>query len=158
MELERIGLERRPTVEKVPILGDIPVLGFFFRHTTRAANEALFEGGRRTVPLRTWARHLDQVRERTVLGNHAMRLMHPFWERSALRASADLAAGFRKALTPAPGESWSEKLTRTGHAGVNVVRIARKLLKRGHRYRLVMTAVDLAGNASGRVTVRLKVR
>lgn len=50
------------------------------------------------------------------------------------------------------------KATVNGRAGSNVVRIARRLLKQGRRYRLVISAVDVAGNASGRVTVKLTLR
>ena len=50
------------------------------------------------------------------------------------------------------------KVTVNGAAGTNVVRIARRLLKQGRRYRLVISAVDIAGNVSSRVAVKLTLR
>ena len=84
--------------------------------TTRAATAALFEGRRTTVPLLTWARHLRSVRERTLLDSHLMRWLHVFWELPPGAAVGDLRAAVRLTLLPAPGESWREKLARTGHS------------------------------------------
>ena len=84
--------------------------------TTRGAMAALFEGGPTTLPLRIWARHLRSVRERTLLDNHLMRWLHVFWELPPRAAVGDLRAAFRLTLLPAPGESWREKLVRTGHS------------------------------------------
>jgi Uncharacterised nucleotidyltransferase len=81
--------------------------------TTRAAIRALLEGGPKTLPLRIWARHLGSVRERTVLDNHLMRWLHPFWELPPHAAVADLRTAFRLTVLPDAGESWREKLTRT---------------------------------------------
>ena len=81
--------------------------------TTREAIRALFEDGRPTVPLRTWARHLESVRERTVFDNHLMRWLHPFWELPPAAAVGDLRNALRLTLLPDPGETWGEKLTRT---------------------------------------------
>jgi hypothetical protein len=82
--------------------------------TTRATIRALLEGGPTTIPLRTWARHLPSVRERSVIDSHLMRWLHVFWELPPRAAVADLRAAFRLTLLPAPGESWREKLARTG--------------------------------------------
>jgi hypothetical protein len=84
--------------------------------TTRAAIAALFEEERATVPLLTWARHLRSVRERTLLDSHLMRWLHVFWELPPRAAVGDLRAAFRLTALPAPGESWREKLARTGHS------------------------------------------
>lgn len=84
--------------------------------TTRGAIAALLEGGPTTVPLRIWARHLRPVRERTLVDSHLMRWLHPFWELPPRAAVADLREAFRLTLLPAPGESWREKLARTGHS------------------------------------------
>lgn len=85
-------------------------------HTTRAAIAALFEGGPATLPLLVWARHLRSVRERTLLDSHLMRWLHVFWELPPGAAVGDLGAAFRLTLLPAAGESWREKLMRTGHS------------------------------------------
>ncbi len=82
--------------------------------TTTAALDALL-AGRRTTPLRLWARHVVQVREQTVLEQHLERLLAPFWglpprlaTRQSVRALAD---EFRPAQ-----ESWREKLRRSAKA------------------------------------------
>jgi hypothetical protein len=84
--------------------------------TTRDAIAALFEGGPTPMPLRTWARHLPSVRERTLLANHVTRWLHSFWELPPRAAAGQLGAAFRMTVLPAPGESWGEKLARTGHS------------------------------------------
>lgn len=84
--------------------------------TTRGAIRGLFEGGPTTLPLRTWARHLRPVRERTLLDSHLMRWLHVFWEVPPRAAVGDLRAAVRLTLLPAPGESWREKLARTGYS------------------------------------------
>jgi hypothetical protein len=84
--------------------------------TTRTAIAALFEDRRTTVPLLIWARHLRAVRERTLLDSHLMRWLHVFWELPPGAAVGDLGAAVRLTLMPAPGESWREKLARTGHS------------------------------------------
>jgi len=84
--------------------------------TTQHAIAALFEDGRSTVPLLTWARHLRSVRERTLIDSHLMRWLHVFWELPPGAALGDLRAAVRLTLLPAPGESWRRKLARTGYS------------------------------------------
>ena len=84
--------------------------------TTQAAIDALFRGGPTTMPLRTWARHLRAVRERTVVDSHLMRWLHVFSELPPREAVSALGAAFRLTLLPDPEESWREKLARTGHS------------------------------------------
>jgi hypothetical protein len=84
--------------------------------TTRGAIRGLLEGGPPTLPLLTWARHLRAVRERTLLDSHLMRWLHVFWELPPRAAVGDLRAAVRLTLLPAPGESWREKLARTGYS------------------------------------------
>ena len=84
--------------------------------TTRAAIAALFESGPTTMPLQIWARHLPSVRERTLFANHLMRWLHGFWELPPRAAADHLGEALRMTLLPAPGESWGEKLARTGHS------------------------------------------
>jgi Uncharacterised nucleotidyltransferase len=84
--------------------------------TTDAIAEALFLGGPAPRPLRTWARNLSAVRERTVLEQHVARWVG--WHavlprRLALRATID---ELRDDLTPERGESWRSKLRRSGRA------------------------------------------
>ena len=80
---------------------------------TQGAIDHLFAGGRTTFPLRTWASHLEPVRDRTVLEHHLTRWLYPF---SELPPSAALRATLRTArleLAPAPGETRKRKAVRT---------------------------------------------
>lgn len=81
--------------------------------TTRRAVAYLFEDGRRPVSLRTWARHLPAVRDRTVFESHLEHWMSPFWGRPFGRAVANTPAVLAREVRPLPGESWSDKLNRT---------------------------------------------
>lgn len=84
--------------------------------STREAIDGLFYGGRETAPLRTWARHLERVRKQSVLESHVARLLHPYWEAPAHRATLSLARALGHAVRPLPGETWGEKLRRIGRA------------------------------------------
>lgn len=50
------------------------------------------------------------------------------------------------------------KVTKAGRSGKNTLAIAKKLLKKGRRYKLVITAVDAAGNASKARTITARIR
>lgn len=81
--------------------------------TTAAAADALLDGGRPTWPLRTWARQLPAVRDRTVLETHLEHWLSGF---SALPLGGALAAGagaLATELRSAPGEPTAAKLSRT---------------------------------------------
>jgi len=80
--------------------------------TTRRAIDALFFGGRQTVPLRVWARHLASVRERTVFEGHLQSWLRAFWGLPAGAAFAETARVLRAEIAPAEGESWRTKLAR----------------------------------------------
>lgn len=82
--------------------------------TTQASIQALLGDGPTTFPIRVWARHLLSVRERTVLDSQLMRWLHVFWELPPAAAVADLRSAAQMTLLPASGESWREKLARTG--------------------------------------------
>jgi hypothetical protein len=47
--------------------------------TTRQTIEAMFYDGRTTIPLRTWARHLGHVRERTAVEGAVTNLAQGYW-------------------------------------------------------------------------------
>ena len=64
--------------------------------TTRAAVRAVVEGGRGSVAVALWARHLPAIRERTVLEWHVKNLLAPAWgypRRRAPRSGAGPSAG-----------------------------------------------------------------
>jgi hypothetical protein len=84
--------------------------------TTQRAIDALFFGGRETLALRLWARHLAAVRERTVFERHLQAALHPFWGRPPGPALLDSMAAIRTDLVPAPGEDWGVKLRRVPRA------------------------------------------
>jgi hypothetical protein len=84
--------------------------------TTDAIAAALFLGGPQPRPLRTWARNLSAVRERTVAEQHVARWVG--WHaalprRLAVRATID---ELRDDLTPERGETWGRKLRRSVRA------------------------------------------
>ena len=84
--------------------------------TTKSTIDSLFYGQRRTVPLRSWARHLPAVRERTKLEGHAARWACGFWELPVGAAAAQTARVIASELAPAPDERWRDKLVRMSRA------------------------------------------
>jgi hypothetical protein len=84
--------------------------------TTRAAASMLLDGGPPTTAVRIWGRHLEQVRERSVLDNHLERWLHVFWELPPRAAVAELGHALRQEVLPEEEESWRDKLTRVAYA------------------------------------------
>ena len=83
---------------------------------TEAAVGALFHDGKPSLPMRTWARNLARVNERTVLESHLEHWLAGF---SALPPRKALSAGTRALAAetrPAPGEPWRIKLRRLRQA------------------------------------------
>jgi hypothetical protein len=83
-----------------------------WRTTSAAACAVLLE---RPKPLsaRIWARHLEQVRERTVLEAHLTDLLAGFWILPFPAAAAQMLSALATDLRPAPEESWRPKLARS---------------------------------------------
>ena len=109
---------RAPDGEAAALAHDVGI-GRIWDATTAAAR-AVFLDGRRTWPLRTWARHLAEARGRTVLESHLARLLTPF---AMLPPGAALPAASRAAaqtLRRSEAEPWGAKLARSrravGHA------------------------------------------
>lgn len=90
-------------------------VGHIWRTTSRCI-DALFYGGSPTLPLRSWARHLPAVRERTIFEKHLERLVHGFWGMPLHHAPAQTLRALRYMATPVEGETWKQKLGRTGRA------------------------------------------
>ena len=84
--------------------------------TTSGVAGALLDGRPQPLPLRVWARHLEHVRERTVLENHLERWLHSFSELPPAAALGATAAVLRQEFLPTPGEPWRHKLIRVAHA------------------------------------------
>ena len=78
--------------------------------------DGLLYGRPRPVSTRIWARHLWDVRERTVLERHVQHWLAPFWALPAVRALRVTGAELGHEVLPAPGETWRRKLERTWHA------------------------------------------
>jgi Uncharacterised nucleotidyltransferase len=83
--------------------------------TTIAAADALLGDARRGVALRTWARHLRAVRERTVLETHVTRWAGPVCglPSARLRAVGDGTVIFTEAARPRAEEGWTDAIRRT---------------------------------------------
>jgi hypothetical protein len=87
--------------------------------TTLAASDSLFQDGRPRWPLRTWARHLPAVRDRTVLETHLERWLSGFWAWPAGRAATRLGSTLVRELVPSRGETMRAKAARTRLAARN---------------------------------------
>lgn len=83
--------------------------------TTVAAADAVLLDSRRGLTLRTWARHLATVRERTVLETHLTRWAGPVCglPYAPLRALGDGTVIFSGAARPRGGEEWTDAIRRT---------------------------------------------
>jgi Uncharacterised nucleotidyltransferase len=82
-----------------------------WRVTVRAIDH-LFAEGSRPLALAVWARHLAEVRERTVLEAHVESWLSALW---GLPVESALAAGLeevRRDLLPGAGEDWKSKRAR----------------------------------------------
>jgi hypothetical protein len=70
--------------------------------------------------VRLWARHLADVRERTVFEHHLLAWLAPFWALPRHRAVRTSLGALGRTLRPAFDEGWRDKLARTvralGHA------------------------------------------
>jgi len=84
--------------------------------TTHGVVTALFSDGRPTAAMRLFGRHLPDVRERTVLENHLVRWLRPFWELPLRRALLAVPGLLRQELLPTSGESWNAKVRRVRYA------------------------------------------
>ncbi len=91
-------------------------------NTTLSAIQSLFFDGPRPYPLRTWARNLESVRDRTVLETHIRRACSPFWARPPIPALGQFARAVADAARPAPSDTWETKLRRTKIAIGNLPR------------------------------------
>jgi hypothetical protein len=84
--------------------------------TTLATVDAVLFGGPRPLAVRTWARNLPAVRERTVLEIHLGRWFAGFSAVGWWRGVRVLGEGVGMDLRPAVGETWRQKLMRVPHA------------------------------------------
>jgi hypothetical protein len=87
--------------------------------TTYAAIGAVLEGSGRSAAVSVWARHLREVRERTVIEWHVKRTLAPVWGLPRRRVPAAVAAEAWAKAAPGDREAWPTKLRRAGLAARN---------------------------------------
>ncbi len=95
---------------------------------TEAAAGAIVGSRRTPASLGTWARHLPDLRERTVLENHLQKWMSSWWSLPPTAALAASSSALWGDLRSVPEEDWYEKLSRSAQA----LRNARIPLSRHH--------------------------
>jgi putative nucleotidyltransferase-like protein len=84
--------------------------------TTRAAVRAVVEGGRGSVAVALWARHLPAIRERTVLEWHVKNLLAPAWGYPRRRVPGAALAQLRAVrLSRAPRALRNAGVARSDH-------------------------------------------
>jgi hypothetical protein len=81
--------------------------------TTVRAIDTVLGGERQDWSLRTWARNLPRVRERTVLESHLERWLSNFAVLPPRRAVRELSSVVAQEVRPEEGETWPQKLART---------------------------------------------
>jgi hypothetical protein len=87
-------------------------LGKLWR-TTDAAVQSLLYNGPMPICVRTWARNLPLVRERSVLESHLERVFASFWALGVRGAAGQMAHATAQHFRPEPGESRRVKLRRS---------------------------------------------
>jgi hypothetical protein len=85
-------------------------------HTTLGLADAVLAGEGQPLALRTWARHFDCARERTVLEEHVARVTAPAWTVPRAQAPRAVTAAVARTAARRPGERWPDKFRRSGLA------------------------------------------
>jgi hypothetical protein len=80
--------------------------------TTRAAIGAVLEGTGRSRAVGAWARHLRDVRDRTVLESHAKNALAPVWGLPPRQIPAAVAVALWGTAAPRDAEPWRAKSRR----------------------------------------------
>jgi hypothetical protein len=93
-------------------------LGRVWRATVRACNH-LFGDGPRPIALSLWARHLAEVRERTVLEAHLQAWLSALWGLPGGPGVVASVAEIHRDLLPDDGENWRSKRARVRVALMN---------------------------------------
>ena len=104
-------LERRALARVADGLG----VGRLWR-TTIAVGDDVLAGGRPTLAMRLWARHLATARDRTVLESHLERWLSPFWAYPAGLAFSEAWPRVLDEIRPGMHEGWNDKRRRTTRA------------------------------------------
>ena len=90
--------------------------------TALSVADALLAGGPPAVALRTWARHLPEVRELSVLENHITRLTAPAFALPPRQAAREVGLAMRDTVARDRDERWSSKLYRSALAARDAFR------------------------------------
>jgi len=99
--------------------------------TTELAVDAVLYGAAPSVALRTWARHLYDARERTILETRVLRFAGPAWGLPVPRVPPELVAAGAWHLRRHDGEGWRTKMARTGRLARNAARPRSELQRIG---------------------------
>jgi hypothetical protein len=83
-------------------------------HTTETAVDSVLYGAARPIALRTWARHLHDARQRTVLETRILRIAGPAWGQPMRSVPREVLGAGAKHLRRHDGERWRTKLVRAG--------------------------------------------
>jgi hypothetical protein len=81
--------------------------------TSLAVIDSVLRGTRRPLALNVWARHLLELRERTVLENHITRLAGPIWSLPADEIPHAVCCALHHTATPKSDEDWMAQLRRS---------------------------------------------
>jgi len=87
-----------------------------WRATIDTADALLADEARPTLAMRTFARNLGDVRERTVFEGHVENWVSPFWTLALVPAARLALANLAWTFRPAAGEPWRAKFSRTVRA------------------------------------------
>ena len=74
--------------------------------TTLALADAVLAGDGHPLSLKTWARHFEDARERTVLEDHIARAAAPAWTVPRTSAPRAVTAALARTTARRPGEGW----------------------------------------------------
>jgi Uncharacterised nucleotidyltransferase len=105
---------------------------------TAAAAAGLFQRGKVPTKMRSWAGHLESVRERTVVESHLERWLSPFWGRRPRPALEASLAAIRTGFVPEEGESWRVK-------GARVAQGLRTPFRRLSKHRAALEEKSISG-------------
>jgi hypothetical protein len=73
--------------------------------STQQAIEAVFYNGHTTLPIRTWARHLEHVRERSAFERRVTSLVHGYWGMSPQQGLVQTLRAVRHIADPVLSEA-----------------------------------------------------
>ena len=99
--------------------------------TTEQVVDAVLHGAAPPIALRTWARHLPDARERTILETRVLRFAGPAWGLPVRRVPRELLGAGVWQLRRRGGERWRTKVVRTGRLARNAARPRSELRQLG---------------------------